>query len=364
MKYKVGDKVKFLNESGGGIVSKIISSTMVNVAIEDGFDIPTMTRDLVKIEDKGIASNYFKEEYNVATPVVEAPSAMSSVQAEQPEYSRESVIRPTLRGVNPDKGIYLVYMPQTQNMLLMGLIDVYLYNNTDYEVLFNLVTKNAEGSWEGRDYDSISPKSRVLLDSIEREDLNDWTEGVVQVLFNKDKMDKVLLPGHYSFKIKASRFYKEESFKSSLFSDNHAIILNLGLMAEQDIQKEDELSLKYEENQPKERKAKEIKIKELIENHKIADREAEVDLHISSLKEDYKLMKKNEILQYQISYFERTLDNAMVNKYNKVTYIHGIGNGTLRMELIKELRTYDELTVRSAPFSQYGNGAIEVIING
>ena len=33
MKLKVGDKVKFLNERGGGVVSKILSSSMVNVAL-------------------------------------------------------------------------------------------------------------------------------------------------------------------------------------------------------------------------------------------------------------------------------------------------------------------------------------------
>nr|MCU0517076.1 hypothetical protein [Oscillatoria sp. Prado101] len=41
-----GDKVKFLNQPGGGIVSKIISKTMVNVMIADGFEIPTLTSEL------------------------------------------------------------------------------------------------------------------------------------------------------------------------------------------------------------------------------------------------------------------------------------------------------------------------------
>ena len=53
MKYNIGDKVKFLNTSGGGIITKIISSTMVNVAIEEGFEIPTMTSELLKIDYKG-----------------------------------------------------------------------------------------------------------------------------------------------------------------------------------------------------------------------------------------------------------------------------------------------------------------------
>ena len=54
MKFKIGDKVKFLNESGGGIVSEIVSPSMVKVAVEDGFDIPYMTHDLVLVESSGV----------------------------------------------------------------------------------------------------------------------------------------------------------------------------------------------------------------------------------------------------------------------------------------------------------------------
>ena len=37
---KVGDKVKFLNDVGGGIVTSFINKNMVNVENEDGFEIP------------------------------------------------------------------------------------------------------------------------------------------------------------------------------------------------------------------------------------------------------------------------------------------------------------------------------------
>ncbi len=47
MKLSIGQKVKFLNEVGGGIVSKIISPTMVNVTTEDGFDMPYLACDLI-----------------------------------------------------------------------------------------------------------------------------------------------------------------------------------------------------------------------------------------------------------------------------------------------------------------------------
>ncbi len=40
MKFKEGDKVVFLNEKGGGIVTRVVDEEIVHVSIEDGFEIP------------------------------------------------------------------------------------------------------------------------------------------------------------------------------------------------------------------------------------------------------------------------------------------------------------------------------------
>jgi len=45
--FKIGDKVKFLNETGGGIVRDIVDPDMVMVETEDGFEIPFMTSELL-----------------------------------------------------------------------------------------------------------------------------------------------------------------------------------------------------------------------------------------------------------------------------------------------------------------------------
>ena len=42
MKFRQGDKVRFLNERGGGVISKIVNPNLVHVTIEDGFDIPVL----------------------------------------------------------------------------------------------------------------------------------------------------------------------------------------------------------------------------------------------------------------------------------------------------------------------------------
>ena len=47
---KIGDKVRFLSEVGGGIVTGFQGKDIVLVQDEDGFDIPMLMRECVVIE--------------------------------------------------------------------------------------------------------------------------------------------------------------------------------------------------------------------------------------------------------------------------------------------------------------------------
>ena len=51
MNFKLGDKVRFLNEKGEGVVSKIINKTTVGVTIEDGFELPFVVSQLLLINN-------------------------------------------------------------------------------------------------------------------------------------------------------------------------------------------------------------------------------------------------------------------------------------------------------------------------
>ena len=47
MKFKLGDKVKFIDEVGGGVVTKILDSRLVNIKTDDGFEMPVVTSELM-----------------------------------------------------------------------------------------------------------------------------------------------------------------------------------------------------------------------------------------------------------------------------------------------------------------------------
>lgn len=60
MKVNIGDKVRFLNEVGGGIVRKI-KDKLVYVEDENGFEIPSLASELVVIKEYDI-NKHIKEE--------------------------------------------------------------------------------------------------------------------------------------------------------------------------------------------------------------------------------------------------------------------------------------------------------------
>ncbi|MCF8332607.1 MAG: hypothetical protein K9I47_00535, partial [Bacteroidales bacterium] len=164
----------------------------------------------------------------------------------------------------------------------------------------------------------------------------------------------------------ASKFYKENSFRKSALLNELALVVSVTELAA--VEKvDDALAAKKvaEKYQVKNKQSTDnLKPKALIDRHRISPQEAEVDLHISELRDDYNEMSNNEILNYQLSYFESTLESAITNIYNRVIYIHGIGNGTLRNNLKKKIKEeYPDFGVRNAPFTRYGNGAIEVLIH-
>ena len=57
---KIGDKVRFLNDVGGGTVSGFQGKDIVLVADEDGFEIPTLISEVVAVET---------DDYNIAKVV-------------------------------------------------------------------------------------------------------------------------------------------------------------------------------------------------------------------------------------------------------------------------------------------------------
>lgn len=98
----------------------------------------------------------------------------------------------------------------------------------------------------------------------------------------------------------------------------------------------------------------------ILSQHMVGDGEAEVDLHIDMLCENPGELAPHEAFQTQMRYFRTCLNHAFDNHLKKVTFIHGVGRGILKDEIMAELKKYDNIAVMDAPMRKYGVGAVEV----
>ena len=88
----------------------------------------------------------------------------------------------------------------------------------------------------------------------------------------------------------------------------------------------------------------------------------EVDLHINQLVKNSRGMKNHEMLNLQIETAKRRLEFAIQNRIQRIVFIHGVGEGVLKLELEYLFKRYEGLKYYDANYQKYGQGATEVYI--
>ena len=353
--FKVGDRVNFLNDKGGGVIKKIIDTRMVEVEIEDGFNVPVLMSDLVldfraqPTRQQQMVDNVQKEIKN-----------QQIIEEETKNESRRSTLRRFARN-SEEEGIYLAFIPHDQQWLLTGLIDVAVVNNTPADALYSFNLKEEE-KYANIDYGSIAPFSKVVVEAISRDDIEHWCEGVIQVVLCQDYAEVICHPLHAPFSLRTSRFFKDGSFVESGLLGEKALMICLSTTAALKDSNPDLAKLMKEGVMQPKPNMDIMKKTAAIDKHQTQPGEAVVDLHIGELVDNILGMSSNDIFRVQINYFKKMLDSAIENDYSKVTFIHGVGNGVLKNAIIDELKHYDNTQNRMASISRFGVGAIDVMI--
>ncbi|MCM4158002.1 Smr/MutS family protein [Gramella sp. AN32] len=88
----------------------------------------------------------------------------------------------------------------------------------------------------------------------------------------------------------------------------------------------------------------------------------EVDLHINQLIRSTRSMNAHEILNLQLDTARHKLEFAIKKRIQKIVFIHGVGEGVLKMELEYLLGRYGNIKYYDADYQKYGLGATEVYI--
>lgn len=180
---KIGDKVRFLSEVGGGIVTGFQGKDFVLVEDADGFDIPMPIRECVVIET---------DDYNMrrkpgsSVPKPEEP--VKPVKPEMPVIQRQ----PEVRG-GDTLNVFLAYVPEDAKAMMTTPFETYLVNDSNYYLYYTYLS--AEGkAWKNRSHGLVEPNTKLLLEEFTKDVLNDMERVAVQLIAFKDGKPAAIKP--------------------------------------------------------------------------------------------------------------------------------------------------------------------------
>tara|TARA_Y100000034_G_scaffold133809_1_gene200448 strand:- start:70335 stop:70868 length:534 start_codon:yes stop_codon:yes gene_type:complete len=87
----------------------------------------------------------------------------------------------------------------------------------------------------------------------------------------------------------------------------------------------------------------------------------EVDLHIEQLMPSHRNMDTFDILNYQLRVAKQKLEWGLNKRIQKIVFIHGVGDGILKKELLLLFKRYP-VKHHEASFKKYGYGATAVVL--
>jgi len=352
MRFKVGDKVQFLNEKGGGVITAILDNKLVKIKTEDGFEMPVLGNELIP----DYRGQELKDEFRPK------PSAITEDERQEESAEEALVSEINLFGkAKEEEGIYLVFEPHNQQWILTGDMDVLIVNHTSFEILYNLFLERG-GSLKGIDYGSVPAESKILLDTISRDDLDAWIRGNLQVLLHEENPERIYFPVHSTIDIRPNRFFKEGSYLSNTLVNGKAVISVIALRSALQAAAGSEIQRKFEAKGVPTKSHTKIE-KPFIDKFKTTFGEAVVDLHIGEVVNNIAGLSSRDMFNLQLNHFKKALDSAIEDGYQKVTFIHGVGNGALKNALIEELKHYEQLENSMASITKFGVGALDVAIN-
>lgn len=352
---KVGDKVRFLNATGGGVVTKINSKELITVEDSDGFDVPVLMKECVVVESVQSRGSVGKG----SSPFVVATPSISDKVVEQMELARKVQESPEGERLN----VLLAYLPQNLKSLQHTNYDTYLLNDSNY-FLFITYASEINGKWYTRYSGIVEPNTKLFLEEFGKEQLNDLEKISVQfVAFKADKGYTQKNPVLVEHTLDTVKFYKLHSFRVSEYFEEPALLFTI---VKNDIaEREIVIDPKALEEAMREKLRAERVVNQPIQKKRpmVQTDLIEVDLHIDELMDTTKGMTNADILEVQLKEFNDTMKANLHAKGQKIVFIHGKGEGVLRKSILDELkRKYKTCTYQDASFREYGFGATMVVI--
>ena len=348
---KIGDKVRFLSEVGGGIVKGFQGKDFVLVEDADGFDIPMPMRECVVIDT---------DDYNMKRKAAPAPSKAEGpakpMKPEMPAVQRQ----PETRGGDM-LNVMLAFVPEDVKAISSTSFEAYLVNDSNYYLYYTYLS--AEGkAWKVRSHGLVDPNTKLFLEGFAKDVLNEMERVAVQFIAFKDGKTFAMKPAvSVELRIDTVKFYKLHTFRESDFFEEPALVYDIvtnDVPVKQVYVSAEDIQVALLQKKEVEKPRSQPIVKRSSSNGII-----EIDLHINELLDDAHGMSNSEILNYQLDKFREVMEKYKGKREQKIVFIHGKGDGVLRKALLDELkRKYNTCRYQDASFQEYGFGATLVTI--
>lgn len=310
MDFQPGDRVRFLDQEGEGVVVAIRGAEAL-VETSDGFEYPFPKSALVL----------------VSSTVSKSEQVFKSNDPEKVVLGKY--------------GLFICYIPKGSR-----LIEAHFVNKTSYDILYSL-NEERGGNNLGLLSGTLASGSYVQLFSRNMEDLDKWPVLDVRVLYHNSK--SVNPPAATFIHKVIPRLYFEHKMQAPIIGkEGHVYQLDGKEWQQERENLNDQLKNAFQ--------GKKLSgFDDLLKADMTLD---VVDLHLEAIPDAPSDLGLKSILKFQVNYAEKMLDMALRSGLSKITFIHGAGDGVLKREIQKLGREHPNVSsTGKADSNKFGSGA-------
>ena len=410
---KVGDTIRYLNASGGGVVKRI-ERGVAWVEGPDGFELPTPIHECVVVDSRDTFVPAYKppvvkrQEPTVQQPKSSAPIATPATIEPAEEAEQDlSFVAPLSKGPWFDRSggeqlqVHVAYLPVSYEHFGQSPYETYLINESNYHLLFTYSTTTSAGGYKLRSAGVLEPDMRVLVEEFDASEINDHAVSHFQfVAYKPERTYRSMPPVERQVRMDVVKLVKRHAFRENPFFDEDALVIPVleaydgtqqapaeeplptpsrsGALPQRAIERAEQATAtqkapqKAPQKPTKKSTAKtksEPKRPEAPAAPQVAPATPEQTIEKVGLEAERILpnatgMTPHEVLLYQLKNFRRELDKRLDRRGSKVIFIHGAGQGVLHQLIINRIeQDYPMVQYRDVTFDGFPMGAIEVTIS-
>lgn len=417
---KVGDTIRYLNASGGGVVKRI-ERGVAWVEGPDGFELPTPIHECVVVDSRDTFVPAYKPPVvKRQEPVAQQPqldkSKAPAATPTTPEVVEEaeqdlSFVAPLSKGPWFDRSggeqlqVHVAYLPVSYEHFGQSPYETYLINESNYHLLFTYSTTTSAGGYKLRSAGVLEPDMRVLVEEFDASEINDHAVSHFQfIAYKPERTYRSMPPVERQVRMDVVKLAKRHAFRENPFFDEDALVIPVleaydgsqqapaeepqpapsrsGALPQRAIEQTKPTAAPQKGPQKGAQKASQKPTKQSAPQPQPERKQPEapaapqaapaapeqtiekVGLEAERILPNATGMTPHEVLLYQLKNFRRELDKRLERRGSKVIFIHGAGQGVLHQLIINRIeQDYPMVQYRDVTFDGFPMGAIEVTIS-